>query len=468
MSPFKRQPLFGNVRHIHIVGIGGIGMSAIADLLLHRGFTVSGSDRRLSEITERLQSRGASIFQGHHPDHIDGAHVVVHTSAVKADENPETAEAQKRGIPVIKRAEILSELMQRKFSIGVAGTHGKTTTTTMTAQVVQAGGFDPSAIVGGRVQAFQRTNSLAGEGDIVVVEADEFDRTFLQLPADIAIITNIEIEHVDIYADLDDLKSAFTQFAQGVPFYGSVILCLDDPHAASLLPHLDRRTITYGFDPAARLRATDLRPDGFYTHFSVLLDNQPLGEVRLKAPGRHNVQNALAAVAVGLELGMPFPEIQQGLATYDGILRRFHCQADRGDILIIDDYAHHPTEVAATLSAARSGFPDKRLIAIFQPHLYSRTREFHAHFGQALTAADLLFITDVYPSREAPLPGITGELVAHEARRLGHPDVRYVPSLHDLPSLLAELAAPGDLFVTLGAGDIDRVGRHLATLLPHS
>ena len=455
----RRHPLFGKVRHVHMVGIGGIGMSAIADILLQRDFIVSGSDNRLSEITSFLQQRGAIIFEGHRAEHIEGADVVVHTSAVAAQENEETRAALSKNIPVIKRAEILAELMQRKFSIGVAGTHGKTTTTTMTAQVVQAGGFDPTAVVGGRVESFEQNNALVGNGDIVVVEADEFDRTFLKLPASVAIITNIEVEHVDIYRDLDDLKEAFLQFAAGVPFYGAVIVCIDDPVVRSLVDQIEGRTITYGLSPEARLRAVDIEEEGFYSEFTVILDDKELGRARLKAPGDHNVRNALAAVAAGLELQISFEQIRQGLANYTGILRRFHCQADTGEILVIDDYAHHPTEVAATLEAAKKGWPKRRLVAVFQPHLYSRTRQFHDQFGKSLAAADVLVVTDVYPSREEKIEGVTGQLIADAAQKAGHLDVHYVVDKVEIPSALKVLVEPGDIVVTMGAGDIDQYGK---------
>ena len=458
----RRQPRFGQVRQFHLVGIGGIGMSAIAEVLLHRGYQVSGSDSRASEITEGLTERGAQIFIGHAPENIQGADVVIHTSAVRRQENIETRAAIEARIPVIKRAEMLAELMRTKFSVGIAGTHGKTTTTTMAAQVIQAGDFDPTAIVGGRVESFARSNALIGDGDLIVVEADEFDRTFLKLPSSIAVITNIEIEHVDIYDDLDDLKGAFLQFARAVPFYGALILCVDDPHARSLLDHLDRPVLTYGFSPQARLRAQALRSQGFLSRFEVLLDHQTLGEITLRAPGAHNACNALAAIGVGLELGIPFEQIQKGISNFSGILRRFHLQGEEQGILLIDDYAHHPTEVEATLKAARTSFPGRRLVAAFQPHLYSRTRQFHAQFAAALSLADLVFVTDVYPAREAPLPGVTGDLIAEA---IEDTTVHYLPEKEDLPEALLAHTTTGDLVITLGAGDINALGaRFLETL----
>lgn len=464
-TSFLPQPLFGKIDHIHMVGIGGIGMSAIAEILLHLGLTVSGSDARLSENTARLIEKGAQVFEGHRAENIEGAGVVVHTSAVRARENPETKAALEQGIPVIKRADILAELMQKKFSVGVAGTHGKTTTTTMVAHVVQAGGFEPTALVGGRVESFEQSNALLGDGDVIVVEADEFDRTFLKLPASLAILTNIELEHVDIYRDLADLKDAFVQFASSVPFYGATIACIDDENIRSILPRIKGRVITYGLGDDARLQAVEIKKDGFYSIFTVCFDCEELGRVRLKAPGDHNIQNALAAVAVGLELSMDFTKIRQGLEAYSGILRRFYCQADRGGVLLIDDYAHHPTEVEATLKATRLGWPHRRVVAVFQPHLFSRTQRFYREFGEALAKADLVVITDVFASRESPLEGVSGALVADAARAAGQQDLHYIPQKSQIPQALKELCRPGDIVVTMGAGDIDQVGRLFAELL---
>ncbi len=454
----QTQPVFGNTRHIHMVGIGGIGMSGMAEILLQRGFTVTGSDGSRGENTERLEKLGAKVFLGHDAGHIEGADVVVYTSAVKAEENVETAAALEQGIPVIKRAEMLAELMRMKYGIGIAGTHGKTTTTTMTGQVVQAGSFDPTIIVGGRVHSFDKTNAVVGTGDIVIVEADEFDRTFLRLSPSLAVITNIDIEHMDIYHDEADIKGAFVEFANKVPFYGAVVLCLDDPRLQSIIPQIERRIITYGFNPQAQLRPRNVRADQFSNTFRVQFEDSDLGEVTVRAPGRHNVLNALAAVGIGLELGIPFDRIREGLDRYTGVFRRFQVKYDDGEILVIDDYAHHPTEVQATLSAAHEGWPERRVVAVFQPHLYSRTQQLYKEFGSSFFDAEKLVITDVYPSREAPIEGVSGKLIADTARAFGHRDVTYVPAREDVADALLEIAQPGDMIITMGAGDIYKYG----------
>lgn len=452
------QPLFGKTQHIHMVGIGGIGMSGIAEILLHRGFKVSGSDGSASETTRRLQELGADVYIGHAAEQIEGADVVVYTSAVKAEDNVETAAALKQNIPCIKRAVMLAEIMRMKYGIGIAGTHGKTTTTTMTGLVVQQGGFDPTIIVGGKVHSFDKTNAVVGQGDIVVVEADEFDRTFLRLSPSLAVITNVDLDHTDIYDDLDDIKQAFVDFANKVPFYGAVILCLDDQHARSILPEIKRRLLTYGTSPQCMLRATNIRSNGFSTSFEVHYEDTFLGEINIQAAGLHNVQNALAAIAVGLELEMPFERIQEGLSRFQGVFRRFQLKVAHNDIMVIDDYAHHPTEVQATLNAARRGFPDKRIVAVFQPHLYSRTLELKNEFGSSFFDADALIVTDVYPSREAPIEGVSGALIAETAQKLGHRNVEYVQAKEDLPSFLRDHTKPGDMVITMGAGDIYRFG----------
>lgn len=453
----ETQPVFGRTRHIHMVGIGGIGMSGIAEILIHRGYKVSGSDGKLGENTARLQELGATIFEGHAAEHIDGADVVVYTSAVKAEENEETRAALEQRIPTIKRAEMLAELMKMKYGIGVAGTHGKTTTTTMIGLVTRKGNFDPTIIVGGKVHSFDKTNAVVGKGDVIVVEADEFDRTFLRLTPSIAIITNIEAEHLDIYDDLEDVKQAFIDYANKLPFYGTAIVCLDDPNVRSILPQLKRRIITYGVTPQAELRATDIHVAAFNSTFTVLHDGTKLGVVTLKAPGVHNVKNALAAIATGLELGMSFQMIKQGLEEFEGVYRRFQMKYSNG-IMVIDDYAHHPTEVQATLNAAHEGWPDRRVVAVFQPHLYSRTQDLYKEFGLSFFDAEVLIVTDVYPSREAPIEGVTGELVAKTAEQYGHKNVLYVQDKEQLSDVLKKVCREGDIVITMGAGDIYRAG----------
>jgi len=460
----QTQPVFGRTRHIHMVGIGGIGMSGIAEILLLRGYKVSGSDGSKSETTQRLKELGAVVHIGHDEKHIEGADVVVYTSAVKADENVETRAALAKQIPVIKRAEMLAELMRMKYGIGVAGTHGKTTTTTLIGHVIQDGGFDPTIVVGGRVHSFDKTNAVVGKGDIIVVEADEFDRTFLRLSPSLAVITNIEAEHLDIYKDLDDVKNAFIEFAGKVPFYGVVVVCLDDPVVRSILPEIERRTISYGFTPQANIRAINIERDKFNSIFTVMSDGDPLGEIKLKSPGDHNIINSLAAVAVGLELGIQFAEIKSGLERYEGVFRRFQLKMESEDLLVIDDYAHHPTEVQATLQAARKGWPDRRIVAVFQPHLYSRTQKMYQEFGLSFFDAEVLVLTDIYPSREEPIEGVTGKLLADTAAKYGHRDIHYVKEKTELPGRLKQIVKPGDIVITMGAGDIYRFGEQFVEL----
>ncbi|MDG5767391.1 UDP-N-acetylmuramate--L-alanine ligase [Balneolales bacterium ANBcel1] len=464
----QTQPVFGNTRHIHMVGIGGIGMSGMAEILLHRGFTVTGSDGSKSENTDRLEKLGATVFVGHDPSNIGGADVVVYTSAVTAKENVETSAALDRGIPVIKRAEMLAELMRMKYGIGIAGTHGKTTATTMTGLVVQAGEFDPTIIVGGRVHSFDKTNAVVGKGDIVIVEADEFDRTFLRLSPSLAVITNIDIEHMDIYDDEQDIKNAFIEFANKVPFYGAVILCLDDPKLRSIIPEIERRIITYGFTPQAQLRPADVTSERLRSSFTVLFEGSELGRVSVDAPGDHNILNTLSAIGIGLELGIPFEKIRKGLAAYSGVFRRFQIKYEDDDVMVVDDYAHHPTEVKATLSAARDGWPEHRIVAVFQPHLYSRTSELYKEFGLSFFDAEKLILTDVYAAREAPVDGVDGQLVADTARAFGHRDVTYVADKNQLPEKLAEVIRPGDMVITMGAGDIYKSGEAFVRSLKQS
>ncbi len=458
------QPVFGKVNQVHMVGIGGIGMSSIAEVLMAWGLEVSGSDMRGGENTARLGEQGAAIHIGHDAANVGDADVVVYTSAVDPSKNPETKAAKERGIPVINRADMLAALTRRKFGVGIAGTHGKTTTTTLAGHVVRAGGLDPTIIVGGRVHGFEARNAVAGSGDIVVVEADEFDRTFLKLSPSLAVITNIEWEHVDIYESLEDTRDAFAQFADEVPFYGAVIACIDDAEVRAILPRLQARVVTYGLDPQARLRAVDVQDEGFYSRFTVVFDEEELGQVRLNAPGAHNVQNALAAVGVGLELRLPFDDIRRGVEEFSGVFRRFHKRADIGGVLVVDDYAHHPTEVEATLAAARKGFSDRRIVAVFQPHLFSRTQKFCDEFGAALSQADLAVVTDVYPAREEPIEGVSGKLVANAAG-VGDCEVRYVADKSALPQALIEVVEEGDLVLFMGAGDITEVGGRFVDLL---
>ncbi len=464
MSEPRRQPTLGRTRHVHMVGIGGIGMSSIAEVLLARGFVVSGSDLEASDTTRSLAKRGARIHTGHDAAHAAGADVVVYSSAVDRAVNPETRFAREHHVPLIGRPEMLGELMRMKFGVGIAGTHGKTTTTTITGHVAQAGGFDPTVIVGGKVSTIG-TNAVSGEGDIIVIEADEYDRTFLRLTPSIAVITNVDTDHLDCYRDLDDIRDAFVEFVSRLPFFGAAIVCADDPGVRSILDRLDRRTVTYGTAPEADLRAVQVTQDGRWMSFDVLMEGYLMGRARINAPGLHNVRNALAAIGTGLELGMDFESIVRGLASYEGVHRRMQEIGDVGGVLIVDDYAHHPVEVEATLTAARACWPGRRLVAVFQPHMYSRTQQFSAEFAEALRAADVVVVTDVYAARETPGQGGRGDIIANRLHELGHPAVDWVPERTDVGEHVSTLVRAGDVVITLGAGDIWRESRTLMGIL---
>jgi UDP-N-acetylmuramate--alanine ligase len=449
---------FLRLRRLHFVGAGGVGMSGLAEiLLLSTPLEISGCDLQRSENTERLAKLGARIALGHDPAHVREADLLVISSAI-AESSPEVAAARAAGIPVIRRAEMLGEIMRLKQGIAIAGTHGKTTTTSMTGLVLTEAGFDPTIVVGGQVRILG-TGARLGSGEYLVAEADEFDRSFLELTPVVAVITNVEADHLDTYRDLDDIVEAFTAFANRVAFYGAVIGCADDPGVGRVLPRVKRRVVTYGESPEASLRAREIRPDPEGTTFEVWEGERwLLGTIRLPIPGRHNVSNALAAVAVGRELSIPFPKIASSLATFSGVVRRFETKGERAGVRVVDDYAHHPTEIAATLSAARQVYPGRRLVALFQPHLFSRTKDFAADFGRSLCGSDVAVVTDVYPSRETPIPGVTGELIAQAARRAGHPNVVYISENKRVVESLEGLLASGDLLLTLGAGDVVRFG----------
>jgi len=449
---------FLRLRRIHFVGAGGVGMSGLAEiLLLSTPLEISGCDLQRSENTDRLTKLGARIAAGHDAAHVAEADLLVISSAV-AESNAEVAAARAAGVPVIRRAEMLGEIMRLKQGIAIAGTHGKTTTTSMTGIILTEAGFDPTIVVGGQVRILG-TGARLGSGDYLVAEADEFDRSFLELTPVVAVITNVEADHLDTYRDLDEIVEAFTAFANRVPFYGAVIGCADDPGVARVLPRVKRRVVTYGVTADAALRARAVELDASGTRFEVWEGERwLLGMIRLPVAGRHNVANALAAIAVGRELSIPFPKIAAALAAFSGVVRRFETKGERADVLVVDDYAHHPTEIAATLSAARQVHPKRRLVALFQPHLFSRTRDFAGDFGKALAAADRVVVTDVYPSREKPITGVTGDLVAEAARRAGSRDVIYVTEKTRVVDTLEGLLQPGDLLLTMGAGDVVRFG----------
>jgi len=467
MAELRTQPALGRIRQVHMVGIGGIGMSSIAEVLLNRGYTVTGSDLETSDVTARLEDHGATVYEGHAAEQVGAADVVVYSSAIDPDENPETREAERRRISLIPRAEMLGELIRMKFGVGIAGTHGKTTTTSMAGLVVTEGGFDPTVIVGGKVTAFG-SNAVTGEGDVIVIEADEYDRTFLRLTPSLAVITSIEEDHLDVYDDLEALQVAFTEYANSVPFFGAAILCLDDPNVQAIVGDIERRVITYGTTRQAEVRAENIRREEMTTRFDVTLRGELLGEVALHVPGLHNVRNALAAVAVGQELEIAFDQVREGLEGFTGVRRRFEKKADIGGMTVLDDYAHHPTEIEATLDAAHQGFPDRRVVAVFQPHMYSRTQNFMDEFARSFFNADVLVLTDVYGAREEPIEGVTGERLAERAEQFGHRAVQYVPDKTDLPDRLLDIAEPGDVVLMLGAGDIWRASEAFVELLENS
>lgn len=452
--------MFKKYQHIHFVGIGGIGMSGIAEVLLNLGYRISGSDARRSAITERLERLGARIHEGHDAANIEGAHVLVTSTAVRPD-NPEVVAAVQKQIPVIPRAEMLAELMRLKYGIAIAGSHGKTTTTSMVATMLDQAGFDPTVVVGGRVNTLG-SNARLGRGDFMVVEADESDKSFLKLSPTIAVVTNIDLEHLDFYRDLEEIRSCFVQFVNKVPFYGSVIICLDDPNIQLIIPRITRRIVTYGLRAHAEISAGEVRlsRENFSSLFTVRRESETLGQIGLNVPGEHNVCNALAAVAIGLELEMTFDQIREGLESYNGTERRFQIKGVIGEgpdsILLVDDYGHHPTEIRATLAAAKTS--GRRLVVLFQPHRYSRTEALFDEFARSFYDAEAVLLTDIYAASEEPLPGVSAERLAREIERYGHRNVRYVGGLEEARNALMQAARPGDLVLTLGAGSVWRVG----------
>lgn len=448
--------MYGRYRHIHLVGIGGIGMSGIAELLLNQGYTVSGSDLKRSPIVERLIGLGGRVAIGHAEENVSGADVVVISSAV-GPENPEVVAARTQRIPVIPRAEMLAELMRLKYGVAVAGAHGKTTTSTMVGAVLEAGQVDPTLIIGGRLSALGSSNARLGEGDFIVAEADESDGSFLHLSPTIAVVTNIDEEHLDFYDGLEEIKSTFRDFLNKVPFYGLDVICLDDPHLQALFPELTKRVLTYGFSAQATLQALEPRVDGFGMVYEVVFKGDKLGRIELPAPGRHNVLNSLAAVAVGLELEIPFDRIAAGLAGMGRIERRFQIRGERDGITVIDDYAHHPTEIEATLETLRGCWPERRLRVVFQPHRYSRTDALLDRFATAFYAADRLHVLDIYAAGEQPGEKTARDMVAEIAAH-GHSAVSHEPDRAALMRGLEAELGPGDVLVTLGAGDVWLLG----------
>ena len=447
--------MFGKTNHIHFVGIGGIGMSGMAELLHKLGFNISGSDQNSSERTESLQTMGLHISEGHSGKNVNGADVVVYSSAVQRD-NPEILAAENKQVPVIRRAEMLAELLKVKpTSIAIAGTHGKTTTCSMLGEILTTADFHPTMVIGGIVNKFQ-SNTISGSGDVIVVEADEFDRSFLTLQPTMGLITNLDLEHLDCYENLEDLQMAFTQFANAVPFYGKVGVCIDNHNAASIIPNIKRPVVTFGVHEDAEIQASNLQFENNHSTFTLSIHGEPRGELTVHVPGEHNVKNALGAAVLALELDTPFDKIQAGLDQYTGVRRRFDIKytTDK-NIMIVDDYAHHPSEVSATLKAAKTGW-NNRIIAIFQPHLFTRTRDFYHDFAEAFLQADILIVTNIYEARENPLPGITAQIISDEAERLGHNHVEFIPEQTNIPARLKEIVQANDMIITMGAGNIWR------------
>jgi UDP-N-acetylmuramate--alanine ligase len=457
--------MFHRIRHVHLVGIGGIGMSGIAEVLCNLGFRVSGSDAKRSGVTDRLAEMGVEFHEGHRAEYVGDAQVVVRSTAVR-DDNPELLEARVRSIPVIPRAEMLAELMRLKQdTVAVAGSHGKTTTTSMVGTVLGVAGLDPTVVVGGVVGAFG-SNARLGKSELMVVEADESDRSFLMLTPTFAVVTNIDREHMDYYSDMDDMRDCFVSFVNKVPFYGAAVLCLDDPHVQAVIPRVKRRRITYGLSAQADVSAHSVRFNRpFGSTFTVWQGADVAGEIALNVPGLHNVYNALAAIAIGFELGVPFDVTAQALATYAGVNRRFQFKGEAGGVLVVDDYGHHPTEVRATLAAAKVGSEGRRMIVLFQPHRYTRTRDQMDEFARAFNNADVLLVTDIYAASEDPIAGVTAETLTEAIKSYGHKNAFYVGALDSAVKALVSEARPGDMVVTLGAGNVYQAGEQLVELL---
>ena len=457
--------MLGRLKRVHFVGVGGVGMSGIALVLRNLGFEVSGSDLAESETTHRLAAAGVRVAIGHAAENSRDAEVVVFSSAV-ASVNPELAEARARGIPVIRRAEMLAELMRMKFAVGVSGSHGKTTVTSLVGHLLERGGLDPTTVIGGRVVGTDAGARL-GQSEYLVAEADESDRSFLLLYPAVAVVTNIEPEHLDIYRDLADIKRTFVRFLNRVPFYGSVVMCLDSPAVRAIRPRVKRRVVSYGLDHPADYRARDIQLYGLSSAFTLEHRGREQGRFSLGMPGRHNVQNALAAIAVGAELGIELRTMEVALATFAGVHRRLEKIGERSGVTVFDDYGHHPTEVRVTIEALRQAYPDARLIAVFQPHRYTRTKLLAREFGKAFDGADVLAVTRVYAASEPEIAGVDEGLIVDAVKRRGKKklETRHVPELDDVPGFIKDAARPGDVVLLLGAGSICRIGEKVLSAL---
>jgi UDP-N-acetylmuramate--alanine ligase len=456
--------MYKKIKHIHFVGIGGIGMSGIAEVLLNLGYKVSGSDMKESDTTERLRKLGGDISVGHRAENVTTPHVVVISSAVKND-NVEVTAAREKQIPVIPRAEMLAELMRLKYGVAIAGAHGKTTTTSMVATVLAAGGIDPTVVIGGKLNSLG-TNAKLGQGEFLVAEADESDGSFLKLSPTVAVVTTIDAEHLDYYRDIDEIKAAFLTFINKVPFYGVSILCLDQPHIQALIPKVEKRYQTYGMSTQADYQARDvlLRPLG--STFKVQHHDEDLGPFELSVPGVHNISNSLAAIAVARELSIELEVIRKALRDFSGVQRRFQIKGEAGGVIVVDDYGHHPTEVKATLAAAAAGL-ERRVVVVFQPHRYTRTRHLLEEFFTAFNQADKLVVMDIYAAGEKPIPGISGQALYEGIKKHGHKDVTFIAEREKVVDHVLGAIRKGDLVITLGAGDVWKIGEEVVKRLEH-
>ncbi|MEA3466215.1 MAG: UDP-N-acetylmuramate--L-alanine ligase [Thermodesulfobacteriota bacterium] len=454
--------MYGKIRRIHFVGIGGIGMSGIAEVLLNLGYLVSGSDLRTSDLTRHLEELGGTIYSGHATENVQDAQVVVTSTAVSAD-NPEVVEAHRLLVPVIPRAEMLAELMRMKYGIAIAGTHGKTTTTSIVSTLLSQGGIDPTSVVGGRLNAFG-SNAKLGQGKFMVVEADESDGSFLKLSPTIAVVTNVDVDHLDYYSSLDEICTVFIDFINKIPFFGLAVLCLDDANIQALLPRVEKRYVTYGLTPQADYRAIDIQYSNGGSEFSVLFRQQDLGRMHLDMPGEHNVLNALAALAVARELDLTSETIRAGFAAFAGVQRRFQIKY-ASEVMVVDDYGHHPVEIKATLAAARNGW-DRRIVAIFQPHRYTRTEALFDDFVTAFYQADYLVVMDVYAAGEAAIEGVDAGSLVQAISKHGHRNVHYCATAQQVVDHLQPLICSGDMVITFGAGSVWQVGEQLIGTLP--
>lgn len=457
--------MFGKLKRVHFVGIGGAGMSGIALVLKNLGFEVSGSDIQESEVTERLRHEGIKVYIGHKGENCADAEVVVFSTAVTED-NPELEVARSRGIPVIRRAEMLAELMRLKFSIAISGSHGKTTTTSLVTHILTRAGLDPTAVIGGRIVGAD-SGARLGQSEYLVAEADESDRSFLLLYPAIAVVTNIEPEHLDYYKNIQDLKREFVRFVNRVPFYGSAILCLDSPAVRSIKNKVSRRVVSYAVDTDADFTVRDVQLYRFSSAFTVVYNGKPVGRFSLAMPGKHNVQNALAGVAVGAELGIDFPTIEQALATFTGVHRRLEQKGEERGIVVFDDYGHHPTEIRVTIEALRHAYPHQRILVIFQPHRYTRTKLLGDEFGSAFDSADEVIITGIYAAAEPPIPGVDERLIVEAIKRRGRKglSVHHIPELKEVPKFILPMLKPKDIVLTLGAGNIVTLADEILKLI---